>query len=98
MEKLGMFAIFTFPNFFYRTLKIVLDVVATFPERLWKAQGPYFSFPNSNFKFVYFCNPNGIHAFLGQNQGVKKFNRFVSELKVKKDRYHRKRQYFLKDG
>ena len=43
----------------WKILKIDLEVAATFLERFWKAQDPYFPFPTSEMKFWPFCNPNG---------------------------------------
>ena len=63
LVKIVIFAIFDLQKFFHQTLKIDLEVSATFPGRFWKAQGP----PNSDLKFGHFCNPNGNHAFFDQN-------------------------------
>ena len=67
LVKIVIFAIFDLQKFFHQTLKIDLEVAATFPGRFWKAQGPYFPSPNSDLKFGHFCNPNGNHAFFDQN-------------------------------
>ena len=64
LVKIVIFAILTFRKLFHRTLKIVLGVARTFPGRFWKAEGPYFWFPNSDLEFGPFCNPNGILGFL----------------------------------
>ena len=63
LVKIVIFAIFDLQKFFHQTLKIDLEVAATFPGRFWKAQGPYFPSLNSDLKFGHFCNPNGNHAF-----------------------------------
>ena len=66
LVKIVIFAIFDLQKIFHQTLKIDLEVAATFPGRFWKAQDPYFPFPNSNLKFGPFCNPNGIPTFSPQ--------------------------------
>ena len=68
LVKIVIFAIFDLQKFFHQTLKIDLEVAATFLARFWKAQGPYFPPPpNSDLEFGHFCHPNGNHAFFDQN-------------------------------
>ena len=73
-EKMMIFAILGLWKFFRRTLKIVLEVAATFPERFWKAEGPYFSkmkFASTKLRFFTpFRNQNGI---------IQKLSRFYPE-------------------
>ena len=54
----------------YMTLKIDLNIVKTFWDRFWNAQGPYFPFLILFLKFSTFCNPNGIHVFSTEESDI----------------------------
>ena len=82
----------TFRNFFHQTLKIDLEVAATFPGRFWKAEGPYFSkikFASTKLHFfMLFRTQNGImqkfyeiwYENVGIPFGLQKGPNFISEV------------------
>ena len=74
-------------KFFHGLLKIDLEVAAIFPGQFWKAQGPYFSFPDSDLKFEPFCNPNDIHAFSGWKHGIDRIIPFWFQKGMKIDKF-----------